>query len=222
MPSGTIKSYSAQKRYGFIDSEKGESIFFHASNVRPADREKLAAGKIVSFGERPTPKGMAAENVVIEAVAAKHYQALDQTDMIVSKTSACGKGNEVIHRLGRVTVESRDPHAAMDKLKAKARSAGCNALVNLQRDRRTGEAWTNNYKYTIHVLSAEPALVKRVQYTADREQASTSRANVEKEVRQLPARQIADEKVSDASGYSLALSLVGLFIFVMIIFAMGR
>ncbi len=208
MPTGIVKSYSSQKSYGFIRGEDGQSFFFHISQVLPESKRRISSGCVVSFDEKPTPKGMAAENVEVKGEAVEAFEDIPEGEIIVSKSDACGRGNRVVHKLARVCVEDRDPNAAMALLKHKAREAGCNAVVNLQRDRRTGEAWTTRYKYTIHVMSAEPAIVKRVVKTTDMEKAEHSRRAVESEISDVSDVKLEDAPVWDAGGIKMVFNIV--------------
>lgn len=209
MPTGTVKSYSTQKSFGFIESENGEAVFFHISKVAPDDRNRIKSGCIVSFDECPTPKGMAAEKIVIEGKAAECYVSPQGNDVIVSKTEACGKENRVVHKLPRITVEDRDPEAAVERLKIKALDAGCNAVVNLNKGRRRGKAWTNsNYRFSVYVASAEPALVKRIVHTTNLAQAEKSKQQLETQTRRASSAKIENAKVHDASRYNLVIGAV--------------
>lgn len=217
MPTGIVKSYSSQKSYGFIRGEDGQSFFFHISKVLPDSKGRISSGCVVSFDEKPTPKGMAAENVEVKGEAVEAFEDIREGEIIVSKSDACGRGNRVVHKLARVCVEDRDPNTAIAMLKSKAREAGCNAIVNLQRDRRTGEAWTSRYKYTIHVVSAEPAIVKRVVKTTDMEEVERSRRVVESEIADTPDARLEDSTVWDAGGIKIVFNIVA-FIVAAIVF----
>jgi CspA family cold shock protein len=62
MAEGTIKKVT-QKGFGFIDTESGEDLFFHSSNVEGVAFEQLYEGQRVSFTEGRGEKGPRAENV---------------------------------------------------------------------------------------------------------------------------------------------------------------
>ena len=116
----------------------------------------------------------------------------------------------LVYKLPRILVESRNPDEAVNRLKSKARHAGCNAIVNLQRDRRTGEAWTSRYKYSIHRLSAEPALVKRLTYTSDPGKAALAKKHLDDEILKISPFTLKSERVTDASGIKFIVSLIGI------------
>ena len=62
MAEGTIKKLT-DKGFGFIDTEAGEDMFFHNSNLDGVSYEQLQEGQRVSFTEGRGPKGPRAENV---------------------------------------------------------------------------------------------------------------------------------------------------------------
>ncbi len=62
MAEGTIKKVT-QKGFGFIDTETGEDLFFHSSNLEGVTFEQLYEGQRVSYTEGRGEKGPRAENV---------------------------------------------------------------------------------------------------------------------------------------------------------------
>lgn len=64
MAEGTIKKVT-QKGFGFIDTESGEDLFFHSSNLDGVTFEQLQEGQRVSFTEGRGDKGPRAENVKV-------------------------------------------------------------------------------------------------------------------------------------------------------------
>ena len=64
MAEGTIKKLT-QKGFGFIDTESGEDLFFHSSNLDGVTFEQLQEGQRVSFTEGRGDKGPRAENVKV-------------------------------------------------------------------------------------------------------------------------------------------------------------
>ena len=62
MAEGTIKVVM-QKGFGFIDTETGNDLFFHSSNLEGISFDQLQTGQRVSYTEGRGPKGPCAENV---------------------------------------------------------------------------------------------------------------------------------------------------------------
>jgi CspA family cold shock protein len=62
MAEGTIKKLT-QKGFGFIDTESGEDLFFHSSNLEGVAFDQLSEGQRVSYTEGRGEKGPRAENV---------------------------------------------------------------------------------------------------------------------------------------------------------------
>lgn len=64
MPEGTVKWFSDQKGFGFIEQENGSDLFVHFSEIQGEGGFKtLAEGQRVSFEAAEGPKGPQATNV---------------------------------------------------------------------------------------------------------------------------------------------------------------
>ncbi len=63
MAEGTVKWFSEQKGYGFIEQEDGPDVFVHHSDINMEGFKNLAEGDRVSFELGEGPKGPAAKNV---------------------------------------------------------------------------------------------------------------------------------------------------------------
>ena len=62
MPQGTIKTLT-NKGFGFIESARGDDIFFHSSSLEGTTYDALSEGQQVEYEEGSGPKGPRAENV---------------------------------------------------------------------------------------------------------------------------------------------------------------
>jgi CspA family cold shock protein len=60
---GTVKWFSNQKGYGFIEQDNGEDIFVHHTQIVGSGFKSLAEGDRVSFEVGQGQKGPAAQNV---------------------------------------------------------------------------------------------------------------------------------------------------------------
>ena len=63
MPEGTVKWFSDQKGYGFIEQENGSDLFVHFSEIQGDGFKTLAECQRVSFEPTEGPKGPQATNV---------------------------------------------------------------------------------------------------------------------------------------------------------------
>jgi CspA family cold shock protein len=62
MAEGTIKKLT-DRGFGFIRTESGQEIFFHAQNVEGVEFDDLHEGQAVAYDEGRGDKGPRAENV---------------------------------------------------------------------------------------------------------------------------------------------------------------
>ncbi|HDZ59239.1 MAG TPA: cold-shock protein [Actinobacteria bacterium] len=63
MPEGTVKWFSDQKGFGFIERENGDDLFVHFSEVQGDGFKTLTEGQKVTFEAGEGPKGPQATNV---------------------------------------------------------------------------------------------------------------------------------------------------------------
>ena len=63
MANGTVKWFSNQKGYGFIQTDNGDDIFVHFSAIQTDGFKTLAQGQEVEFEISEGPKGPQAANV---------------------------------------------------------------------------------------------------------------------------------------------------------------
>lgn len=153
MPVGQVKSFSAQKGYGFI-ADENESYFFHVSDLpknMPLDQVKR--GVTFSFDDVPAPKGMTAKKL-IKIEQSMVFQACSGH---IVRREFSPKHGEVKLRISIKSPFYRDPQKCRDALIQGAQRIGCNAVLGLNVHRDT---WSKgNYKYTMHSASADLCLV---------------------------------------------------------------
>ena len=64
MARGTVKWFSNEKGYGFIEREEGEDLFVHFSEIQVDGYKTLNQGQAVEFEIAQSDKGLQAAKVV--------------------------------------------------------------------------------------------------------------------------------------------------------------
>ena len=64
--NGTVKSFNKRKGYGFINTNSGESVFFHYSELKMDGFKTILPEKKVSYDLIDTEKGLRAVNISID------------------------------------------------------------------------------------------------------------------------------------------------------------
>ena len=63
MPEGTVKWFSNEKGYGFIERDGGDDVFVHFSQIEQDGYKTLEQGQQVTFEVTDGPKGHQAAEV---------------------------------------------------------------------------------------------------------------------------------------------------------------
>jgi len=64
LPKGTVKWFSEEKGYGFIEQEGGPDVFVHYTSINMPGFKALTQGDQVTFDVEEGDRGPVAKNVV--------------------------------------------------------------------------------------------------------------------------------------------------------------
>lgn len=204
---GTVKSYSTTKKFGFISGSNGDSFFFHITDVDTTERAAITIGSLVVFEEMPKPKGMAAVKIKLRSGVMLLLSDPKSLECFVSKNDNFGSDKQVVYTGPLISVESRDPDYAINRLKSKAQNIGCNALSNFTRTKRTGRK--GNYKFSIHVIQGKPTLLKVIEQSVDIAKVEENEAAIKAEIEKINKIEITNEEYSNGIIYGCA-HLIGI------------
>lgn len=60
---GTVKWFSDEKGFGFIQQDGGEDVFVHHTGIAGSGYKSVSEGQVVEFETVNGPKGLQAQNV---------------------------------------------------------------------------------------------------------------------------------------------------------------
>jgi len=63
MPQGKIKRLVTDRGFGFVESERGDDLFFHHSEIQGTTIEELREGQMIEYEVGRGQKGPCATNV---------------------------------------------------------------------------------------------------------------------------------------------------------------
>ncbi|WP_049975840.1 cold-shock protein [Azospirillum sp. B506] len=161
---GTIRSFVAVKRFGFIDGSDGKSYFFHVNGfAERVDPERIVEGALVTFDPVPTPKGVEARQVRVARDQALYWVRPDRF-LFLKETSL--KRGRVLVEADAVGVSGKEsPDEARAALADLAHSLGATAVLGARYVK--GTASSGNYRYTVHGYQGIPAVVMEPMVTTD-------------------------------------------------------
>lgn len=86
---GRVTKYFAEKGYGFVKDENGNSRFFHVSNVKVGE-ELLEQGATVTFTPHSNEKGLTCLNIEVAPIHRAKFISIGNTNLRVSNIKEFG------------------------------------------------------------------------------------------------------------------------------------
>lgn len=214
---GVIIAYSAQKKYGFINGEDGDNYFFHRNHLKQPNTSPKK-GLSVSFDPVPTPKGMAARQIEVNDKAPSCWVYHTPEEFITSNSTQCGRHHEVIAQGKRISYAAKSPVEVREGLATKAKIAGFNGLIQTAMERKTGWSKLNpNHRYTYHIFSGVPAIIRRKEAVTDKAVADASKIRLDAAVKSALSTPISNKEHDDGKLFAFIMSGVGILIFLFIV-----
>jgi len=141
---GVIRSYSAEKGFGFVDGKDGVSYFMHKNQL--ADKSQAPQLKIginIEFDPTPTPKGMQANKVrLIKTFIGKQILGFEFS------RKGEPRGTEIAWEFPIVwPMTFTDFNKAEQAITAFAKEVGVNAVLNFKIEKETHSS--GNYYFTV-------------------------------------------------------------------------
>lgn len=192
---GQVVSYMTTKGFGFINGDDNESYFFHKTYLNNLDDEsKLAKGTVLIFNPIPSPKGLAAKNIIIADV----YWGKKLVEFFITKNHLPKHG--LVER--KYTIKTRffkDLNKAKKNIDDLAKEVGCNAILGLTYEKKTRSS--GDYQYTVHAFKADLALVSENVPYENQVDEIVSHNKMDKLVEEFDSKFIIDNTIgSKASG----------------------
>jgi len=174
---GWVRSFRADRSFGFIQGDDGQDYFFHLDDVR--GHEPPAPRQEVSFSPTRTAKGLRARSVAPSGRAPRAQQVYLNPDHFIMTREPEIRGYVILRVVGQEAwAESNDPNQAKDILRQQAESWGANAIVGLTLKKYTTSDACSNYRYTMHRFYGDAVVAKKIGYTTDPQVIARSQAEM--------------------------------------------
>lgn len=160
---------------------------------------------------------MAARQIEVNDKALSYWVYHTPEDFITSKSTQCGCHNEVIAQGRRISYAAKSPVEVREGLATKAKIAGFNGLLQTDMERKTGWSKFNpNHRYTYHIFSGIPAVIRRKEAVADKAVADASKITLDAAVKSALGTPISNKEHDDGKLFAFVMSGFGILIFLFI------
>lgn len=164
LTSGVVRSFMAEKGFGFIQGDDGRSYFFHIKSVEGGE---LVDGQAVTFEGQPSPKGYKAVRVKPGERPPPPGYAYESPNRFIWTRDTTARGFDTIFTFGSGWAESNNPNEARALLEKASMDRGGNAVLNVQLEKYSRNDGCSNYYYTMHRFTGDYANVQKIVTTTD-------------------------------------------------------
>lgn len=159
LTSGVVRSFMAEKGFGFIQGDDGRSYFFHIKSVEDGE---LVDGQAVTFEGQPSPKGYKAVRVKTGERPPPPGYAYESPNRFIWTRDTTARGFDTIFTFGSGWAESNNPNEARTLLEKASMDRGGNAVLNVQLKKYSRNDSCSNYYYTMHRFTGDYANVQKI------------------------------------------------------------
>lgn len=164
--TGVVRSFMAEKGFGFIQGEDGRDYFVHVKSVEGGH---LVDGQAVEFEGQPSPKGYRALKVTPGELPPAPGLAYESPRRFIWTQDPAARGFDTIFTLGSGWAESNNPNEARAMLERASAAVGGNAVLNVRLEKYSQQQGCSNYYMTMHRFTGHYANVQKIVSTTDQD-----------------------------------------------------
>lgn len=167
--TGVIKSYTREKKYGFIRGKDSKDYFFHLSNIINNNTGGIKDGALVSFETKATPKGYSAKNITIHSSLNVKYVVPDEV-YLSKKSKIKGWDNVCLSDWSVTGASEESPEDAKEDMIRGLEAIDANCGLYLDYYKTTGAedgTGSGTHLYTIHNFQCYAANIGKLSFDGE-------------------------------------------------------
>lgn len=157
---GIVKKVKPEGGFGFIETNFGPDIFFHASTLGKDRFDSLIIGQMLEFDIETTYKGLVAKNITFLSEAPNLHLYKKEHGLFESSHEKT-RDQVVFVQLPIASQWYRTREEAEADARQFALKLRANALLNKKWQKEKRKSDHNNYIYNVHKITADACLVAK-------------------------------------------------------------